>query len=206
MSTSADWGEIVTSLVDSIAWPLIVLMTLLMFHRPIRKLINHVSKIRHGDTEVHFDKKGSHDLDEQTVPKRITPLDTQPSLLSIRKLYGYLNYKGGSSNFWAFGIGTGDKINVTAYPFRELSNHSCWISLSGRPGPERDKTPNGTTIEYLLQEQLSPYSRNNPYRTTLTIPDFAHLTTPPCEGEITNIEIEAAGPVAFILEVIEHTR
>ena len=201
MLAASAW-DIVTSLVDSLAWPVIVLTALVMLFPSLRSLISDVSKVRHGNTEVHFDTKDSHDLDKQTEPKSSNLLETNPSLILIGKIYGYLNYQGGTSNFWIFGIGTGDSINITVYPFREISNNSCYFSLSGRPDPGNDNTPSGTTIGYLLQEPLSPYSSDNPYRTTLTIPNYANLTTPPCEGKITNIEIDSEGPVAFIIEVI----
>ena len=201
MSATATW-ETLTSLVESLAWPLIALAALLTLRPSIKVLINNLDKIRHRDTEFRF-KKTSVDLEEHTDPRPLTPLGLVRPPSSITKFYGYLNYKGGNSNFWAFGIRTGYKLKVTAYPFRELSNRSCYFSLSGRPDPGQVETPSGTTIEYLLQEQLSSYSKDNPYRTTLTIPDYAALTTPPCGGEITNIEIDSEGPVAFALEVIE---
>jgi len=202
VSAAATW-EIVTSLVDSLAWPLIVLIALVMLRPSIRRLINLVSRFKYGDAEFYFGKKDRGDLEERTISDTLTNLDPQPSPLSMRKLYGYLNYKGGNSNFWVFGISTGDKLNVTAYPFRELTNESCYFSLGGSPDPGQVELLDGTTIAPLLQVPLSPYSSKSPYNTTLTIPNYADLTTPPYEAEITNIEIDSEGPVAFIIEVVE---
>ena len=133
MSATATW-ETLTSLVESLAWPLIALAALLTLRPSIKVLINNLDKIRHRDTEFRF-KKTSVDLEEHTDPRPLTPLGLVRPPSSITKFYGYLNYKGGNSNFWAFGIRTGYTLKVTAYPFRELSNRSCYLLPKRQTGP-----------------------------------------------------------------------
>lgn len=122
----------------------------------------------------------------------------------VHKVYGYLNYSGGSSNFWVFGIETGHKLRIRVYPFKG-TKPSDGFSLIGWGEPPSPITE-PIQIRSLLNVRLSDYSRTSPYVDMITVPRLSELTSPPCPGDVSNVELSADGPVAFTLEVISESR
>lgn len=48
--------EFIASVVHSIAWPLALVVAILVFRRPLAERIRAIAKVSHGDTQVEFDQ------------------------------------------------------------------------------------------------------------------------------------------------------
>ncbi|MEG0471294.1 MAG: hypothetical protein RR588_03070 [Solibacillus sp.] len=51
-----DTYELITSLVDSLAWPLVILIIVIILKSPINKLFSNLSKLRYNELEMEFSK------------------------------------------------------------------------------------------------------------------------------------------------------
>lgn len=73
-----DWKTLVSNLIDSLAWPVVVLVIVLSFKNEVVKLLLRLRKFKHNETEIEFgeemrklgkevlDKKGLVGLDAET--------------------------------------------------------------------------------------------------------------------------------------------
>ncbi|EDY82467.1 hypothetical protein VDG1235_2089 [Verrucomicrobiia bacterium DG1235] len=52
-----DWKTFISSLIDSLAWPIAVVAILVFFHREISRLIPRITKFKHKDTEIDFTRQ-----------------------------------------------------------------------------------------------------------------------------------------------------
>jgi uncharacterized protein YutE (UPF0331/DUF86 family) len=64
--------DAITKLVDSVAWPVALLATALVFRTPVTKLLNRVRRASYGDAEVEFERQ----LDE--AESKIAKIDDGP--------------------------------------------------------------------------------------------------------------------------------
>ena len=142
---------------------------------------------------------------QQLSPERLAELIQQPAHSlqhTTPRVAGALNYKGGNSNFVVHGIHTGQVLKISAYRFRPQEKKGCYFSLMGQPDYAQVRRHSGST-GHLLQQNLDEYTEERPFTTTVTVPNFSAVTTPPYEAEIVAIEIDSEGPVVFDIVAVE---
>jgi len=49
-----DWKAFIAALVDSLAWPLIILLALFLLRQPLSQLLPVLKKLKYGDLELEF--------------------------------------------------------------------------------------------------------------------------------------------------------
>jgi hypothetical protein len=69
-----DWLTFVSSLVGSVAWPVVIFATAFLFRRPISRLIDRIKKMSIGDKSVDF----TDQLDEAEVDATATMIPNMP--------------------------------------------------------------------------------------------------------------------------------
>lgn len=116
---------------------------------------------------------------------------------NVTRLYGYLNYEGGNSNFFIPGISTGQKLHIALYSIQEgLRANAALYGWGTRSHEEPSQ------VEPIRQVTVSDYGYKNRFTEVLTVPRYADLTDPPHDSDVEYIELSADGPTAFFITIL----
>jgi hypothetical protein len=88
--------EFIASIVRSVAWPSVIVVAVILFHRPIAERIKSILKISHKDTEVSFD----HEAKEVEATLASVKLPTNTRLTREVKAHASTNV-GRIASEWA---------------------------------------------------------------------------------------------------------